>query len=166
MFIAKKLEDCVIESVVDGSGFRIVLFTSGCPHHCKGCHNVDTWNMKNGVEYSVKEIADYLSNLYIKGNGFFQGFTFSGGDPLYQSDELLELILLLKENLKEFKFDIWTYTGYLYEDVKDLEVLKHIDYLMDGKFIEEERVFPVKPFRGSNNQRLLELKEGKILSVS
>lgn len=164
MFIAKRLEDCVIESIVDGNGFRIVLFTSGCPHHCKGCHNKETWNMKNGVEYSVEEIADYLCNLYK--DGFHRGFTFSGGDPLYQSDELLELITILKDRLINCNFDIWAYTGYLYEDVKDLEVLKHIDYLMDGKFVEEERVFPVKPFRGSNNQRLLELKEGKILSVS
>lgn len=164
MFIAKKLENSVIESIVDGNGFRIVLFTSGCPHHCKGCQNKETWVMQNGFKYTVEEIADYLCSIYK--DGFHQGFTFSGGDPLYQSNELLKLILLLKENLKEFKFDIWVYTGYLYEDVKNLEVLNHIDYLIDGMFIEEERVFPIKPFRGSNNQRLLELAQGQIITIS
>lgn len=165
MFIAKKLENSIIESTIDGNGFRLVLFTCGCPHHCKDCHNKNTWNIKNGFNYSVKEIADYLIDLYKKGNGFYNGFTFSGGDPLYQSDELLELIFLLKENLKEFDFDIWVYTGYLYEDIKDLRVMKEIDFLVDGKFIKEERTYPLKPFRGSNNQRLLELKDGCVISV-
>lgn len=165
MFLAKKIKESIIESTLDGNGFRIVLFTCGCPHHCKGCQNAETWNINNGVEYSVREIADYLTDLYINNKGYHKGFTFSGGDPLYQKEELLELILLLKENLKEFDFDIWVYTGYLYEDIKEFEVLKHIDYLMDGKFIQEQRTYPLKSFRGSNNQRLLELKDGEIVSI-
>lgn len=166
MYLAKQLKDSIIESTLDGSGFRIVLFTCGCPHHCNGCHNVETWNINNGVNYSVEEIADYLADLYMKNKGYHKGFTFSGGDPLYQSDELLKLIILLKEKLKDKNFDVWVYTGYLYEDVKNFEVLKHIDYLMDGKFIKEERTYPLKSFRGSNNQRLLELKNGEVVSIN
>lgn len=164
MILAKKIENSVIESIGDGTGFRIVLFTCGCPHHCIGCHNVETWNIHNGVEYTVEEIADYLCSLFKE--GFHKGFTFSGGDPLYQSEDLLKLIRLLKLKLKDCNFDIWTYTGYLYEDVKHLEVIKEIDFLMDGQYIAKERVFPVKPFRGSNNQRLLELKDGEIISIN
>lgn len=166
MYLAKELKNSVIESIADGNGFRIVIFMAGCPHHCRGCHNIETWDINNGFNYSIYEISDYLIDLYVSNKGFFSGFTFSGGDPFYQSNELNLLISLLKEKLNGYDFDIWVFTGYLFEDIKILPAIKMIDFLVDGKFEIENRTYPLKKFRGSNNQRLIELKNGEIVSIN
>lgn len=164
MYLAKKLEETCFESVSNGDGFRLVIFTCGCIHHCEGCHNPETWNIENGVNYSVREIANYLINIYKESNGFFDGFTFSGGDPLYQQDELIELIDILKDELKDFEFDIWVYTGYRYEEIENRAILNRIDVLVDGKFEKDNRAYH-KAYRGSNNQRVLVLEKGEIIEV-
>ncbi len=150
----------VMESLVDGEGVRLVIFTCGCPHRCKNCHNSETWNIENGVKADIDEVVEYLKDKFYKGR--FRGITLSGGDPLYQSDELLVLVQKIKEQIPEA--DIWCFTGFVYDQVQQLEVLKYIDVLMDGKF-EEDKMYPKKPYRGSNNQRLLRLKNGKIKSI-
>lgn len=158
MYLAKTLEKSIIESVADGHGYRLVLFTCGCPHQCNMCQNKETWNMANGVSYSVPEIYRYLSKKIDE--GFFDGITFSGGDPLIQDNELNTLIKLIKG--KYPKINIWVYTGYLYEDVKGIPVIKNIDVLVDGKF-DINKQYPKKQYRGSYNQRILYLENGLII---
>lgn len=154
--IASNKENATIESLTDGPGVRLVVFTCGCPHHCKGCHNPKSWDIKNGVKISTRELADYLLERYSEG---YSGITFSGGDPLFQSEALNELITLIREKVPNI--NVWCYTGYEYENVPDPKILPLIDVLVDGPF-EEDKKFPQKKFRGSYNQRILHLKNGHI----
>lgn len=154
--IASNKENATIESLTDGPGVRLVVFTCGCPHHCKGCHNPKSWDIRNGVKISTKELANYLLDRYREG---YSGITFSGGDPLFQSEALYELITLIRKKVPNV--NIWCYTGYRYEDVPDPKILSLIDVLVDGPF-EEDKKFPQKKFRGSYNQRILHLKNGHI----
>lgn len=156
--LAGTLDDCVIESLGDGPGIRLVIFTNGCPHRCKGCHNPRTWDINKGTKYPVKEVADYLINKYRAGR--YQGITLTGGDPLYQTDALYALLSLVRREIPDI--DIWCYTGYKYENVPDKKILSLINVLVDGPF-EEDKKFPQKKFRGSYNQRILYLKDGCIV---
>lgn len=157
LILAGNKEKAVFESLADGPGIRLVLFTCGCPHRCKGCHNAKTWDIKQGVEVSVAELAEFLIQKF-KTNAY-SGLTLSGGDPLFQSEPLGELLHLLKKRIPHI--NIWCYTGYLYEEVPDRNILSYIDVLVDGKF-EADKVHPKKKFRGSHNQRVLYLKNGQI----
>ena len=143
------------DSVVDGEGVRTVIFFAGCPHRCKGCHNPESWNIKNGNDWTIERVlneclANPLSNV-----------TFSGGDPFLQAKQIIPLAKALKKAGK----NIWAYSGWTYEELtKDehkRELLKYIDCLVDGKFILEQRNTKLK-FRGSENQRILKLKNGEI----
>lgn len=154
--IASNKENATIESLTDGPGVRLVVFTCGCPHHCKGCHNPKSWDIRNGIKIPTRELADYLLDRYSEG---YNGITFSGGDPLFQSEALYELITLIRKKVPDI--NIWCYTGYRYEDVPDPKILSLIDVLVDGPF-EEDKKFPQKKFRGSYNQRILHLKNGHI----
>lgn len=145
-------------SIVDGVGLRQVFFLSGCPHHCKGCHNPESWNLSNGENYTVEEIVTKaLSSQY--------NVTFSGGEPLYQLTELNAVMSLIKP-----KKGIWVYTGYTWEQIMENDalrsVLPNIDVLVDGRF-EEDKRNPELVFRGSENQRIIDvqksLKEGKVV---
>lgn len=147
-------------SIVDGVGLRQVVFLSGCPHCCKGCHNPESWNLKNGSQVSVTKLAEKILNHPFD-------VTFSGGDPLFQVDELIELCKLIKD-----KKNIWVYTGFTFEEIIENDKLKnllsHIDVLVDGKFIESLKDRHLK-FRGSSNQRIIDvplsLEEGKVVEL-
>ena len=139
-------------SVVDGVKVRCTLYLSGCSHHCKGCHNPETWDFNGGIEFDEKakeELFSYLSLPYI------DGVTRSGGDPMDSYDDVLQLVLEIKE--KFTTKTIWIYTGYtleqLIEDSKET-ILDHIDVLVDGEYVEELRDITLA-FRGSSNQRIL-----------
>lgn len=145
--------------IANGTGCRVVLWISGCNHKCKGCHNPETWNYTYGKalnEDTKNIIYRWLSKPYIK------GLTISGGDPLDRGDdELLELLNLCKEIKNNYpNKDIWIYTGYTYEELNNAqkEVLHYCDILVDGQYIEELRDLSL-PFRGSSNQRIINLKE-------
>lgn len=146
-------------SLLDGIGWRTVLFVSGCSHKCEGCHNPQSWNPKAGKKFTdtIKEfIFEQVSSNQL------DGLTISGGDPLYE-DNIKDVTKLCKEFKERFpKKNIWLYTGSLYEEVKDLEVMKYIDVLVDGPFILEQRDTTI-PFRGSTNQRVINVKTGKKL---
>ena len=160
---------CQIEtcSIANGTGFRVVLWCSGCPHHCKGCHNPETWQKDAGREFTDEDkqkLFELLSYPYI------QGITFSGGDPLFRPN--LDTVYALMQEIKT-KFpdkDIWLYTGYTFEelqrDVERKKFLPYIDVLVDGKFILEQRDITIA-FRGSHNQRIINvpetLKQNKIV---
>lgn len=149
--------------IADGPGVRVSLFVSGCRHHCRGCFNPETWDFAYGKPYTkaVEErIIDLLKPSYI------QGFTLLGGEP-FEPENQTALVGLLRRVKECFpKKDVWCYTGYLYDvdlqeggkvytEVTD-EMLSYIDVLVDGEFIEEEKDISLR-FRGSRNQRILEL---------
>lgn len=139
--------------IANGPGCRTVLWTAGCSHHCKECHNPDTWNPNAGQlfdENAKKELFDVL------GKHFIRGITLSGGDPLYKGnvDEITELCKEIKEKMPEK--DIWCYTGYVYEEIKGLELMKYIDVLVDGEFQIDKKDITLL-FRGSSNQRLINI---------
>ena len=151
--------------IADGPGVRVSLFVSGCTHHCKGCFQPETWDFKYGRPYiksTEQEIIEALNHEYIK------GLTLLGGEP-FEPDNQRVLVRLLRRVRNTFpQKDIWCYTGYTYE--KDLledsrarcevteEMLSYIDVLVEGEFHEEEKNIALR-FRGSSNQRLLDLRK-------
>lgn len=147
----------VEESIVDGPGFRIVIFFQGCAHHCYGCHNPETWDFEGG-----KEVSFDLIKKIIDDNPYADGITLSGGDPLYQIDASTEIA----EYAKSKGLDVILYTGFLFEEVLEMtkanqrlkDLLNNVDTLIDGPFILEQRHFSLK-FRGSSNQRIIDVKK-------
>ena len=118
----------------NGDGLRVVLFVAGCEHHCKNCQNPITWDPDGGLEFdhnALEEIREQLSQPYIS------GLTLSGGDPLHPANrkDITWLCHWVKSKFPEKT--IWCYTGYKLEQVLGLEVMEHIDVLVDGRFIEE-----------------------------
>lgn len=145
------------ETVVDGEGLRYSIYFAGCTHACKGCHNKESWCPDNGTlvteEYLDKIINEINSNLLL------DGITLSGGDPLYNPEEMFEVIKYLKEKTQ---MDIWLYTGYTIEELrkdnKRMAILEYVDTIVDGKFIQE-LYDPLLKFRGSSNQRIIRKKD-------
>ena len=139
-------------SLVDGLGVRYTLFMQGCPHNCKGCHNPDTHDINKGKILDVKDVYnDIMTTRYI------DGVTISGGDPFFQPEALCELLKMLKEQ----GLSIWCYSGWRFEDLllneKQAKALKYVDVLVDGKF-EEDKKSKECMFRGSTNQRIIDVK--------
>lgn len=147
--------DILTDSIVDGPGIRLVAFLQGCPRVCKGCHNPHLLQEDGGYQLPARDFAKKLLKMLKPSHG---GITFSGGDPLLQHTELFNVLSFLKKRKPEL--NIWVYTGYLYEDVKDLPVLDLIDVLVDGPFIEEEKDIGLF-FRGSKNQRIIDVPSSK-----
>lgn len=143
------------DDMLNGDGLRVVLWVSGCSHHCQGCQNPVTWDHSDGLifdENALNEIDDQLEKNYIS------GITLSGGDPLFIGNR--QDILVLCKYVKELfpNKNIWLYTGYVYEEVSDLEIMDYIDILVDGPYIERMRDTSLK-WRGSSNQRVIDIKE-------
>ena len=147
------------ESISNGLGWRAVLFVSGCPHHCPGCHNKEAQDFNYGEEFNKEDILNR-----IKENSILKGITISGGEPLCKQNikEVSEFISDVKNVRPEF--NVWCYSGYTIEQLQDRndettnEALNKIDVLVDGQFIES-RKNPTLKFRGSDNQRILNVQE-------
>lgn len=140
--------------IANGSGVRVSLFVSGCRNHCKGCFNPETWDFNYGQEFTtdtVDEIMDALEPDYIS------GLSVLGGDPF--EGENIDVITDLCEAVREKYPDknIWVYTGYKFEILKVLDIMKYIDVLVDGRFIESQKDLSLV-FRGSRNQRIIDVK--------
>lgn len=139
------------DSIVDGEGIRAVIWTQGCSHNCRGCHNPGTHDFNGGFETTTEEINKELSLL--EGQ---TGITFSGGDPLFQ----VEACTKIAKHAKSIGLDVWCYTGFKYEELirsnKNIEFLKYVDILVDGKFILAQKSLNVD-FRGSKNQRIIDV---------
>lgn len=163
----------------NGDGLRVVLWLSGCSHHCFNCQNPQTWNPNSGILFdksAKQEIFNELSKEYIS------GITLSGGDPLHENN-LSEVLSLVEEirNLFPSK-TIWLYTGYTWENLIDgihypldatwedsvlrKSIIKLCDVLVDGEYIDDQRDVTLK-WRGSSNQRVIDvqksLKQGKVV---
>ena len=157
-----RLAGVVDESFTDGVGIRYTIFTQGCKHKCHNCQNPGTWDFKGGQLFDIDEIIES-----IKGNPLLDGITLSGGDPMYQTKEVLEIVQKIKSMTS---LTIWLYTGFTYEDClgdKDkLQILKYIDILVDGEYDESKRSLALQ-FRGSSNQRIIDvqksLETGKVV---
>lgn len=129
-------------SVVNGTGVRFVVFVQGCAHHCPGCHNPGTWDF-NGGDYITPEALAEI----IKSKPYIDGVTLSGGDPFYQEAACLELMEHLPEGT-----NLWVYTGFEYDEIKDTALAKRADVLVTGPYIEELRC--VGQMYGSSNQEI------------
>ena len=146
-------------SLADGLGWRTVLFVSGCDHHCKGCHNRESWNKNAGTPFT-EETKEVLFEICEKTDGL----TLSGGDPLYSAN-IEDVTDLCKEYKERFPDkNIWLYTGSKFEDVKDLEVMKYVDVVVDGQFILSQRDTTLA-FRGSKNQRIIDVRKNKEIKM-
>ena len=143
------------ESIVDGEGIRYVIFTQGCPHHCPGCHNPKTHSFKDGKLVGVNELLIDIS----KNKDYIDGITLSGGEPFCQSNQCS----IIAEKAHEMGLTVWCYTGYLFEELygRDDRLLNHIDILVDGPFVLNERSLDLE-FRGSKNQRIINVPESLI----
>lgn len=144
------------EDIANGKGVRITLWISGCNHKCKGCHNPETWSFTHGKEFT-SEIQDELFKMLDK--PYISGLTLSGGDPMYSIDDISTLIKAFREKFGKTK-NIWVYTGFTLEELQSDKryeyILNNIDILVDGPFILEKRDLSL-PFRGSSNQRIIDL---------
>lgn len=150
-----RYHDITKDDMKNGDGLRVVLWLSGCRHHCPGCQNPVTWDPDDGLIFDKsarQEIADQLGRPYIS------GITFSGGDPLFPGN-VGEVTAYCKELKESFpKKTIWLYTGEIWEDIRKLELLKYIDVLIDGRF-EKEKKDNQLHWRGSGNQRVIDVRE-------
>ena len=146
-----------IEDVDIGNGLDVgtVLWVSGCSHHCPQCHNPQTWDKNAGEEFTEEVLDNLLEKLK---RPYIKRLTLSGGDPLFlgNRDEITNIVRKVKKDFPNIK--IWCYTGYLWEDVKDLPCMDFIDVLVDGEFKVELRDITL-PFCGSSNQRIINVKE-------
>ena len=161
-----RIAGTVNDSIVDGPGIRFTIFTQGCPHNCKGCHNPQTHDFSGGTVVDTDELL-----AKIKGNPLLDGVTFSGGEPFCQA----EALAFVGRQIKELGLNIVTYTGFTFEQLYERresdgwqKLLEVTDILIDGPFILEQKDWEIK-FRGSTNQRYLDcqasLKEGKAVSA-
>lgn len=152
-----RIAGTVAESLVDGPGIRFVVFAQGCKHHCPGCHNPETHPLDGGKLTTVEELYDQ-----IKKQKLLRGVTFSGGEPFLQASAFAQLGRLVKAS----GLDLVVYTGYLFEELLALqkqepavgELLEQADILVDGPFLLNERDLSL-PYRGSRNQRIIDVKE-------
>lgn len=152
-----RIAGTVNDSIVDGPGFRFTVFTQGCPHRCKGCHNPQTHDFNGGTVVDTKELIDK-----ILGNPLLDGVTFSGGEPFCQCEPLVEMGKILKAR----GYNIIAYTGYTFEYLvrnsddsnhyRDL--LEVCDYIVDGPFEQDKQSYLLK-FKGSSNQRIIDCKK-------
>lgn len=161
------------EDVCNGTGLRVVLWLSGCSHHCYNCQNPQTWNPDSGIpfdESAKQEIFNELSKDYIS------GITFSGGDPLYEQN-LDEVLKLVKEIRISFPTKtIWLYTGFTWNQImhpivtddinperdkileKRKKIISSCNILIDGEYIDEQKDLTLR-WRGSKNQNVIDVKQ-------
>lgn len=160
--------DLQTESIVDGPGLRAVIWTQGCSHNCKGCHNPSTHDFNGGGLVPIEMVKEAIDELE-----YHTGITFSGGDPMFQPNACAQLAKYAKEK----GFNIWVYSGFTFDELLNLskknpiymEFLSYIDVLVDGKFKLEQRDLSLL-FRGSKNQRLVDVKKslekGEVILVN
>ena len=160
-----ELSGIVSDSIVDGPGIRTTVFSQGCPHHCPGCHNPETWEFGCGTPMDEETIVEI-----VRSNPLCCGVTFSGGEPFAQAEGFAKLARLLKSE----GYEVASYSGYTFEQLlkgnaHQRKLLESIDILIDGPFLMEEKTLEIS-FRGSRNQRILDvptsLKEGKAIAVT
>lgn len=153
-----KYSAVIYDDIANGEGVGAVLFMQGCSHHCKGCHNPQTWDFESGYELTedvLNNIFDYINNPFVS------RLTLSGGDPLDNYESSYEIAKKFKQLFPNK--ELWLFTGYTMKELYDLQkddILQYIDVLIDGPFIESERDITLE-FRGSKNQNLYKKVQNK-----
>lgn len=152
MKIRLAMEHIQMGSIVDGEGIRGVIWTQGCSHKCPGCHNPSTHSFDTGYLKDISYVLNEIDKLELE-----DGITLTGGDPLFQIDACIEIAKYAREK----GLNVWCYTGFTFEQLlqnsKAIELLKYVDVLIDGRFVLEEKSLSL-PFRGSKNQRIINVK--------
>ncbi len=152
-----RLYGVVVDSIVDGPGYRTAIFTQGCPHHCPGCHNPESHDPEGGKDWTLDDVEKKFV-----GNPLLEGVTLSGGEPFQQPAACAELARRAHQN----GLNVWTFSGYLYdqllqmaeEDAAVAALLAQTDVLVDGPFLQAERSLDLL-YKGSKNQRLIDLNK-------
>ena len=142
--------------IADGPGVRVSVFFQGCAFHCKNCFNSETWPFEGGKEFTDNEIEHIIE---LARESQYRGLSILGGESLHPKniDGSTLLAKKFREKYKNTK-DIWLWTGYLFDEVKDKEIMKYIDYLVDGQYKDELHDFRLL-YRGSSNQRIIDVKK-------
>lgn len=141
--------------IANGTGVRVSLFVSGCRNHCEGCFNKQTWDFNYGSKFTYETLNELIERV---GREYISGITILGGEPFEpQNINTVTTIIMSMKQAYPHK-DVWVYTGYLYENLKDYEAMKYIDILVDGRFIQDKKDISLK-FRGSSNQRIIDVKK-------
>ena len=151
------------DDMLNGDGLRVVLWVAGCSHGCKDCQNPITWDPQGGLPFTEEEKKEIFQEL---DKAYISGITFSGGAPLHPAN-IREVTALAREIRQRYpEKTIWLYTGYLWKEIVDLEIVNYLDVVVDGKFISAQKDITL-PWRGSSNQKVIDvpstLKEGKIV---
>ena len=146
------LSGIVGDSIVDGPGIRTTFFCQGCPHHCEGCHNPETWDFGCGTDMETEDMV-----AIVKSNPLCRGVTFSGGEPFAQAEGYWELAQAMKAE----GYEVASYSGYTFEQLLNgtpaqRKLLESIDVLIDGPYIQSQRSLELV-FRGSRNQRVIDV---------
>ena len=149
-----ELSGIVSDSIVDGPGIRTAIFSQGCPHHCPGCHNPETWEFGCGTRIPVEAVVEIVQS-----NPLCRGVTFSGGEPFAQAEAFAKLAKLLKGK----GYEVASYSGFTFEELlkgseEQKNLLASIDILIDGRFVQARKSLEIA-FRGSTNQRILDVKQ-------
>ena len=152
------------DSIVDGPGFRLAVFTQGCPHHCPGCHNPETHDFSAGQEVDTDRIIEKMRD-----DPLLDGLTLSGGEPFCQP----EPCRVLAEAAHAQGLNVWAYSGYTFDQLLEKPevrpLLEAVDVVVDGPFLLAQRTLELR-FRGSKNQRLIDVKrslsEGRIVEYT
>ena len=143
--------DIIHDTMVDGPGFRTSIYCAGCPNACLGCHNPQSWDIKQGREMSTAQIMAEIES------DPFANVTFSGGDPMFQAEGFCELAQAIKSQTQK---TIWCFSGFTFEvllkNPEQRKLLQFIDVLVDGPFVQSLRDEDLL-FRGSSNQRILDV---------
>lgn len=151
--------------IADGPGVRVSLFVSGCTHYCEGCFNSEAWDFEYGTPFDqnvIEKILEMMNHEYIA------GLTLLGGEPMHPRNQEMLLMLVRQVRTRFPEKSIWCYTGYdfetdilgtmMKESAVTRELVSLIDVIVDGKFVQEKKNLSLK-FRGSENQRILNVKE-------
>lgn len=142
------------DDMLNGDGLRVVLWVAGCSHACPGCHNPVTWDPEGGLPFDEEAKQEIFAEL---DKDYVSGITFSGGDPLHEAN--IQGVTSLAEEIRRKYPDktIWLYTGYVWRTIKDLEIVKYLDVVVDGRF-EKDKKDNMLHWRGSANQFVIDVK--------
>ena len=155
-----KYAGLIKNDIAAGAGLCVTFFTQGCPHHCAGCHNPETWSFDGGLEFKTEVLNEIIESLMDR--NIKRSLCIMGGEPLCLENEPLTLSIILEVKAKLPNTPIYVWTGYTIEELlqrggKTLDILNSIDYLIDGPFIKEYKD-PSLKMRGSTNQRIIDIK--------
>lgn len=143
------------DDMLNGDGLRVVLWVAGCTHHCPQCQNPITWDIEGGLPFDEEAYAEVMTELE---KDYVSGITFSGGDPLHPENRGAVGALIEEIKAKHPQKTIWLYTGFVWDEIKNLPFVARIDVLVDGPF-QIDKLDVKLHWRGSSNQRVINVKE-------